>query len=155
MLESPDPLQQRLLAAFRYQRNMATLHTDPSVMPRARRAWASWNYRVETNPDGGIAATTHYWMNALQDVSKKRNYFVSINGAERIPESAVLHRTVYEHPVYSLEAMRAQRELPALNSRSPGQRVFFCGSYFRHGFHEDAYSSAVDLARMLRPLLAR
>lgn len=155
MLESPDPLQQSLLSAFRYQRNTATLHTDSSVMPRARRAWASWNYRVERSPDGGTEATTHYWMNALQGVSKKRNYFVSVNGAERIAESSVLYRTVYEHPVYTLEAMRAQAELPLLNTRSAGQRVFFCGSYFRYGFHEDAYASAVDLARTLRPLLAQ
>jgi predicted NAD/FAD-binding protein len=94
-------------------------------------------------------------MNALQGVSKKRDYFVSINGAENIPDAAVLYRTVYHHPVYTLEAMRAQRELPSLNTRSPQQRVFFCGSYFRHGFHEDAYASAVDLARGLKPILAR
>jgi uncharacterized protein len=155
MLAAPDADQQRLLSAFRYQENTATLHTDASVMPRARRAWASWNYRVENQPGGGTRATTHYWMNALQGVSKKRNYFVSINGAESIPESAVLYRTVYHHPVYTLEAMRAQRELPSLNTRSPCQRAFFCGSYFRHGFHEDAYSSAVDLARVVRPILAQ
>ncbi len=155
MLAAPDADQQRLLSAFRYQENTATLHTDASVMPRARRAWASWNYRVENQPGGGTRATTHYWMNALQGVSKKRNYFVSINGAESIPDAALLYRTVYHHPVYTLEAMRSQRELPSLNTRSSRQRVFFCGSYFRHGFHEDAYSSAVDLARVVRPLLAR
>jgi len=155
MLATPDADQQRLLSAFRYQENTATLHTDSSVMPRARRAWASWNYRVEEQPGGGTRATTHYWMNALQGVSKKRDYFVSINGAENIPDAAVLYRTVYHHPVYTLEAMRAQRELPSLNTRSPQQRVFFCGSYFRHGFHEDAYASAVDLARGLKPILAR
>lgn len=155
MLAAPDRLQQRLLSAFRYQRNTATLHTDASVMPGARRAWASWNYRVERQPGGESRATTHYWMNALQGVSKKRNYFVSINGAEGIAERSVLYRTVYEHPVYTLDAMRAQGELPLLNSRSPGQRVFFCGSYFRYGFHEDAYASAVDLARVLRPILER
>jgi predicted NAD/FAD-binding protein len=155
MLAAPDAHQQRLLSAFRYQENTATLHTDASVMPRARRAWASWNYRMEGLPSGETRATTHYWMNALQGVSKKRNYFVSINGAESIPAPAVLYRTVYHHPVYTLEAMRAQRELPSLNTRSPLQRVFFCGSYFRHGFHEDAYSSAVDLARVVRPILAQ
>jgi len=155
MLAAPDADQQRLLSAFRYQENTATLHTDASVMPCARRAWASWNYRVENQPGGGTRATTHYWMNALQGVSKKRNYFVSINGAESIPDAAVLYRTVYHHPVYTLEAMRAQRELPSLNTRSPRQRLFFCGSYFRHGFHEDAYSSAVDLARVVRPILAQ
>jgi predicted NAD/FAD-binding protein len=67
----------------------------------------------------------------------------------------VLYRTIYHHPVYTLEAMRAQRELPSLNTRSAGQRLFFCGSYFRHGFHEDAYASAVDLARVLRPNLGQ
>jgi predicted NAD/FAD-binding protein len=155
MLATPDPDQQRLLAAFRYQENTATLHTDSSVMPRARRAWAAWNYRVERQPSGESSATTHYWMNALQGVSKKRDYFVSINGAEAIPDSAVLYRTIYYHPVYTLEAMRAQRELPSLNTRSAQQRLFFCGSYFRHGFHEDAYASAVDLARVLRPNLGQ
>lgn len=155
MLAAPDADQQRLLSAFRYQKNTATLHTDSSVMPRARRAWASWNYRVERQTRGETRATTHYWMNALQGVSKKRNYFVSINGAEGIPDAAVIYRTVYEHPVYTLEAMRAQRELPGINSRSPRQRVFFCGSYFRYGFHEDAYASAVDLSRVLRPILQR
>jgi predicted NAD/FAD-binding protein len=155
MLPAPDPDQQRLLAAFHYQQNTATLHTDSSVMPRTRRAWASWNYRIERLPSGESRATTHYWMNALQGVSKKRDYFVSINGAEAIPDAAVLYRTDYYHPVYTLEAMRAQRELPSLNTRSAHQRLFFCGSYFRHGFHEDAYSSAVDLARELRPNLGR
>jgi len=92
-------------------------------------------------------------MNALQNVSKKRNYFVSINGD--VPAGEVLYETVYEHPVFTLEAMRAQTELPTLNTRSPNQRTFFCGSYFRHGFHEDAYASAVDLSAVMRPLLAR
>jgi predicted NAD/FAD-binding protein len=155
MLAAPDPDQQRLLSAFRYQENTATLHTDSSVMPRTRRAWAAWNYRVERQPGGESSATTHYWMNALQGVSKKRDYFVSINGAENIRDAAVLYRTVYHHPVFTLEAMRAQRELPSLNTRSAQQRLFFCGSYFRHGFHEDAYASAVDLARVLRPNLGR
>jgi predicted NAD/FAD-binding protein len=90
-------------------------------------------------------------MNALQDVSRKRNYFVSINGT--IPDERILYQTEYEHPVYTIEAMRAQDGLPGLNSRSPDQRVFFCGSYFRHGFHEDAYASAVNLAKVLTGIL--
>ncbi|MEI8294158.1 MAG: FAD-dependent oxidoreductase [bacterium] len=155
MLGSPDEEQRRLLGAFGYQKNIATLHTDNSVMPSIRRAWASWNYRVEQNADGDREATTHYWMNALQGVSKKRNYFVSVNGADKIRPETILYQTAYEHPVYTLRAMEAQRELPSLNTRSPQQRIFFCGSYFRHGFHEDAYSSAVDLAAVLRPLLSR
>lgn len=152
MLSVPTSEQSRLLGAFGYQRNVARLHTDERVMPRRRRAWAAWNYRV-ADTGNGPAATTHYWMNALQNVSKKRNYFVSING--NVPDDRVLYEAVYEHPVFTLEAMRAQAELPQLNTRSPHQRVFFCGSYFRHGFHEDAYASAVDLSAVMRPLLTR
>jgi predicted NAD/FAD-binding protein len=65
----------------------------------------------------------------------------------------VHYETVYDHPVYTLEAMQAQAGLPALNSVSPDQKIFFCGSYFRHGFHEDAYGSAVELSRIVAPLL--
>jgi hypothetical protein len=92
-------------------------------------------------------------MNALQGVSKKINYFVSVNGADSIAPEKILYQTTYEHPVFTLDAMQAQSELPSLNTRSLAQRVFFCGSYFRYGFHEDAYKSAVDLASIIRPLL--
>jgi predicted NAD/FAD-binding protein len=153
MLPEPNDSQRRLLGAFRYQPNVATLHTDTRVMPKTKRAWASWNYRVEKNREGDSEATTHYWMNALQGVSKKINYFVSVNGAESIAPEKILYQTTYEHPVFTLDAMQAQSELPSLNTRSPNQRVFFCGSYFRYGFHEDAYKSAVDLASIIRPLL--
>lgn len=148
LLAEPTPDEHRLLSPFRYQKNTAILHTDSSVMPRAKRAWASWNYRVRSGH-----ATTHYWMNALQNVSPKKDYFVSINGDSLVDSSAILYQTVYDHPVYTLDAMRAQAELPSLNNRSPDQRLFFCGSYFRHGFHEDAYASAVQLAATLRPHL--
>jgi len=153
MIESPDAHQQNLLSAFGYQSNVATLHTDESVMPRRRRAWASWNYRVEVDSTGKTRATTHYWMNALQSVSKKRNYFVSINGSRQIAPGSVLYEKIYEHPVFTLEAMRAQSELPSLNTRAASQKIFFCGSYFRYGFHEDAYASAVNLASTMRPVL--
>lgn len=151
LLAAPDAEQQRLLAPFRYQRNHATLHTDESVMPKRRLAWASWNYRVES---GAGRAHTHYWMNALQNVSPRQNYFVSLNVEGRIPREKILYETVYEHPVYTRETAAAQRELPGLNARAHDQRVFFCGSYFRYGFHEDAYASAVNLAALLREKLA-
>lgn len=149
MLEEPDANQQRILEPFRYQKNHATLHTDDSVMPRRRRAWASWNYQVRTKGE----ATTHYWMNALQGVSDKQNYFLSLNSQGRIPRDKVLYETEYEHPVYTLDAIRAQNELHSLNTRDRNQRIFFCGSYFKYGFHEDAYSSGLYLATLLRDRL--
>ena len=153
MLEAPDPAQNRLLSAFGYQRNTVSLHTDESVMPVCRRAWASWNYRMDQDGQGKIRATTHFWMNALQGVSNKKNYFVSLNAGSLLPAEKVLYETAYDHPVYTVDAMRAQDELPSLNTRSPRQRLFFCGSYFRYGFHEDAYASAVNLSALLRVLL--
>jgi predicted NAD/FAD-binding protein len=146
MLARPDAEQQRLLGAFRYQPNHATLHTDASLMPRRRLAWASWNYRID---DAG-RATTHYWMNALQNVSIRRDYFVSLNARDQIRPDAVIYETDYEHPIFTLEAMAAQRELASLNRRSAAQRVYFCGSYFRYGFHEDAYWSALEACAALR-----
>jgi predicted NAD/FAD-binding protein len=155
LLSSPSELQRRLLSCFTYQRNETLLHTDSSVMPERRLAWASWNFRVDQPKDAHHSAhqraTTHYWMNALQGISDRRNYFVSLNSEDLIDPSSVLYRTTYEHPVFTLGAIRAQRELPSLNHS--GGRLFFCGSYFRYGFHEDACTAGLDAAHaVLRSL---
>ena len=144
ILKTPSPEQVRLLSAFGYQTNEAQLHTDSSVMPRRKLAWASWNFSLEDNPERHRRASTHYWMNALQNVSKERDYFVSLNSSHLINPMMVLHKCSYNHPVFTLAAMRAQRELPSLN-RTGG--IFFCGSYFRHGFHEDACASGLAAAK--------
>jgi predicted NAD/FAD-binding protein len=151
LLRDADPLEQSVLREFRYQKNVAQLHTDESLMPKARLAWSSWNYRTERVKDGSLRHQTLYWMNALQKVSDSTNYFVSINGEHSVNPERVLRRIDYEHPLFTLGAIRAQHELPGLNRRSANQRVYLCGSYFRYGFHEDAFSSAVDLCRVLAP----
>lgn len=146
LLEQPTADQQRLLAAFRYEKNIATVHTDESVMPENKRTWSSWNYRIEER-NGKQLPTTVYWMNRLQGVSDKVNYFVSINALEgSIATSKLIREIAYEHPLFDVAAVASQRELPALNAAGP---VYFCGSYFRYGFHEDAYKSAVDLCAHL------
>jgi predicted NAD/FAD-binding protein len=150
LLASPTAEEARLLGEFHYLANLATLHTDTSVMPRTRRAWASWNYEIARNPAGQIRTGTHYWMNSLQGVSDRENYFVSINRSEAINPAKVLRRIDYEHPQFSLGAIRAQAELPGLNEAARGRtETYFAGSYFRYGFHEDALLSAVNLAALL------
>ena len=150
LLDRPTEDETRLLGEFRYLANLATLHTDASVMPRTRRAWASWNYEIALDPAGEIRTGTHYWMNSLQGISDRENYFVSINRAEAIDPVKVLRRIDYEHPQFSLGAIRAQAELPGLNAAAQGRtETYFAGSYFRYGFHEDALLSAVDLATLL------
>lgn len=149
MIADPSPLERELLSCFRYQPNMATLHTDSRLMPQTRRCWASWNYRIKPTRDGGMEPSTHYWMNSLQGVSDTTNYFVSINAVDEIAADKVIKRIAYEHPLFDMAAIDAQKRLPELNRLSPDQSTYFCGSYFRFGFHEDAFGSAVALCRDL------
>ncbi len=148
-LEAPDELEQSLLSTFQYQDNIATLHTDSSVMPKSKACWASWNYRLENDATHPNAASTHYWMNSLQQVSNETDYFVSINGEHLIKPERVIRKINYEHPLFSLEALKAQEALDSLNKQAKNQQIYFCGSYFGYGFHEDAFSSALKLARIM------
>ena len=146
LLDRPTALEENLLKPFVYQKNTGILHTDANVMPRTRRVWSSWNYRMDPTPDGRLAPSTVYYMNSLQQVSRKKDYFVSINDPGIVRPEHILRRFEYDHPVFSRAAVRAQRDLPALNANTT---VYFCGSYFRYGFHEDAFTSALDLSRAL------
>lgn len=146
LLDKPDSLQSNLLSAFKYEKNIAVVHTDENVMPKNKRSWSSWNYRIE-ELNGKRIPSTIYWMNSLQGVSKKRNYFVSINPiTEKLEKSKIIKSIEYEHPLFDLKAIEAQKQLPLLNEKGP---VYFCGSYFKYGFHEDAFKSAVELSRLL------
>ena len=147
MLGDADDHEHAVLGQFKYQPNTALLHTDARVMPRTARCWSSWNYRVNHDADGRVEPSTIYWINRLQGIDAQRNYFISINGEETLRPQNVLQRIAYEHPLFNDGAIRAQQELPRLNQRRTG--VYLCGSYFRYGFHEDAFSSALQLSRQL------
>lgn len=150
LLAAPTGTETRLLSEFRYQPNAATLHTDASVMPRTRLAWSSWNYEINRDREGRTSTATHYWMNSLQGVSQRENYFVSINRPDSIAPAHVLRRIAYEHPLFTLGAVRAQAELPALNAAAQGTtETYFAGAWQRFGFHEDGLHSAVELSRLL------
>lgn len=146
MLADADPQERAALGQFKYQPNTALLHTDARVMPRTARCWSSWNYRVDYDDQGRLAPSTVYWINRLQGISTPRNYFISINGEQSLQPQSVLQRVHYEHPLFNDGAIRAQAALPRLNERRTG--VYLCGSYFRYGFHEDAFSSALELSRL-------
>ena len=150
LLAAPTFDEERLLREFRYQPNVATVHTDASVMPRTRLAWSSWNYEIARDSAGRLSTATHYWMNSLQGVSDRENYFVSINRPEAIAPARVLRRIDYEHPLFSLGAVRAQAEIPALNAAAAGgTETYFAGAWQRYGFHEDGLLSAVRLSELL------
>ncbi len=137
--------EERLLSKFKYQSNLAVLHKDKKQMPKKKLAWSSWNYRVEKQGDI-LVPSTIYWMNQLQGVSKKVDYFVSINPSATLDQTKIIKQIPYEHPLFDVPAMQAQQELYKLNKTGP---IYYCGSYFKYGFHEDAYKSAVDLCKGL------
>jgi predicted NAD/FAD-binding protein len=150
LLAAPTWDEDRLLREFRYQPNTATLHTDTSVMPRTRLAWSSWNYEIARDAAGRVSTATHYWMNSLQGVSDRENYFVTINRPESIPDAKVVRRIAYEHPLFSLGAVRAQAEMPALNAAARGNtETYFAGAWQRFGFHEDGLLSAVRVSELI------
>ncbi|PJZ76553.1 NAD(P)/FAD-dependent oxidoreductase [Leptospira neocaledonica] len=145
ILKKPTSLQKELLSQFKYQDNIATLHTDDSVMPNTRSTWSSWNYRMD-KIQGQIHPHTIYWMNSLQGVSKKKDYFLSIGDPGLVDPKKILKRIKYEHPLFHVGSLKAQGRLSELNRKGP---IYFCGSYFRYGFHEDAFWSAKELSETL------
>ena len=156
MLSAPSKLQSELLSKFNYQVNQIAVHSDKSVMPVNRQAWASWNYRagsnLKSNPDSQSgAATLHYWMNSLQGLGG-RDYFVSLNSDDIIDSSLVHRHMQYTHPLFDLATEAVQPRLAELNTESnkTDNGVYFCGSYFQNGFHEDAFRSAVAAASAIK-----
>jgi uncharacterized protein len=140
MLSDPSEDERRLLGAFRYSRNLTVLHTDAELMPKRRRAWASWNY---IGTDDGLCVT--YWMNRLQGLAGQ-DLFVTINPS-RPPRAGTLLRTeLYEHPIFDPAALRAQAQLWSLQGRGG---VWFCGAHFGAGFHEDGLQSGLAVAEQL------
>jgi predicted NAD/FAD-binding protein len=137
MLDSPTVAERDVLGAIRYQDNEAVLHTDASVLPKRRRAWAAWNYHLPRDAHRQVAVT--YNMNMLQGLDCAEQYCVTLNNDRDIDPAKVIRRIQYQHPVYSLEAVAAQRRQAELNS----DRTFYCGAYWRNGFHEDGVVSAL------------
>jgi len=141
--------ERRLLAPFQYQPNTVTLHTDESVLPRARLARAAWNYRIDSAAVGQ-SVSTHYWMNRLQGVSDRKNYFVSIEGGHLLDPKQTLNTFAEEHPLFDLAAGQTQPEIAGLNAAARGgTETYFVGAWQRYGFHEDGLLSAVNLATLL------
>lgn len=143
--------ERTLLEPFQYQPNTARLHTDETVMPRTRLTWSAWNYRIDAaGGSDDLQVSTHYWMNRLQGVSQRVNYFVSIEGGDLIDPAQTLRRLSFEHPLFDREAIRAQAGVAGLNESARGRtETYFAGAWQRYGFHEDGLRSAVEVARLL------
>ncbi|MBO9648861.1 MAG: NAD(P)/FAD-dependent oxidoreductase [Variovorax sp.] len=144
LLPDASPLEARLLGAFRYSRNHAVLHTDPTLMPRRAQVWSSWNYTADRGDTKGPCVT--YWMNRLQRLPGVSPLFLSLNPFREPDPRSVIRSELYEHPLFDAAAIRAQGELWSLQGR---RRLWFCGAYFGAGFHEDGLQAGLAVAEAL------
>lgn len=145
LLDDADDEERRLLGAFQYTNNLAVLHTDRRLMPKRRRLWTSWNYLgASAQADRTLAVS--YWMNALQPLDTRQDYFVTLNPPAGLQPEKALASFAYTHPMFDQRAMTAQRGLWELQGR---RNTWFCGSYFGYGFHEDGLQSGLAAAEHL------
>lgn len=143
--------EREVLSAIHYQANVAVLHTDTSVLPTRRAAWAAWNYeRAATAEREQARVCLHYWLNALQPLPVKQPVVVSLNPQREIDEKHVVGRYDYAHPVFDLAAIRAQTQVPALQGHL---RTHFCGAWMGYGFHEDGLKAGMAAAASVRHTL--
>ena len=155
LLADASGLERQTLSAIPYQANHAVLHTDASVLPRRKKAWAAWNYqRTAGAIDGenGPRVCLHYLLNRLQPLPFSQPVVVSLNPAQELDPALVHGRFDYAHPVFDLAATEAQKRLPAIQG---GQHTYFCGAWTGYGFHEDGLKSGLAVAEALKPLLAQ
>lgn len=146
MLHESTNEEHTLFSCWEYNRNHTILHTDSSVMPPNKRAWASWNYTRENLSEGEQPLSMSYHMNRLQGLNTKNQYFVSLNRRQSIDPKHFIQEFHYTHPLFTNKAVKTQEKLKTLQGK---QNTYFCGSYFGYGFHEDAVKSGVAVANAM------
>ncbi len=144
MLADASRAEREVLGAIPYQHNEAVLHTDASLMPRRRPVWSSWNFHLAAGPTRGSTVT--YWMNNLQRLRTKTDYFVTLNRGEEIDPERVVQRIAYDHPTYTREGVAAQARHAEI---SGVRRTHYCGAYWGWGFHEDGVVSGLRVAERI------
>jgi uncharacterized protein len=138
LLRNPSHLEEETLKKIPYQTNEAVLHTDTRLLPRRKAAWAAWNYRMVEGASPQPSLT--YNMNYLQRLTCKETFLVTLNQTDAIRPDLIRYRVTYEHPLFTREALAAQKAYPGING---ADRIYFAGAYWRYGFHEDGLQSAL------------
>jgi predicted NAD/FAD-binding protein len=142
LLSDPSIDEREILGAIPYQPNEAVLHLDTQTLPRRRKAWAAWNYRIPVASQERLSVT--YDMNILQGLAGDDTYCVTLNPCTPIDPAKVLKRLSYTHPIFTREGIAAQRRHAEVSGRN---RTWYCGAWWGYGFHEDGVVSALDVAR--------
>ena len=146
LLADARPRERALLGAFAYSRNLAVLHGDRRLMPRRRNTWSAWNYLGRTEAGGDQRLCVTYWMNRLQDLPRETPLFVTLNPITPPDPATILRTEVYHHPLFDAAALKAQKELWSLQGDGG---VWWCGSYFGSGFHEDGLQAGLAVAEAI------
>ena len=145
LLRNPSQAEQSVLGAIRYQPNRAVLHTDASVLPQRRKAWAAWNYeRAASQAQESTRVCLHYLLNKLQPLPYEQAVVVSLNPVSAIREDQVLGSYDYSHPVFDMPAIDAQAQMPQLQGQ---QHTWYAGAWMGYGFHEDGLKAGMLVAR--------
>ncbi|NNC68219.1 MAG: NAD(P)-binding protein [Gammaproteobacteria bacterium] len=138
LLDHSSSNEIKVLGNIQYQKNIAVLHTDESTMPVRKSAWSSWNYLVPVEDTGNANVT--YYMNRLQNLKCKQDYFVTLNPYQEINASKIIKTIDYMHPVFDQHAIEAQQQHDSISGQN---NTWYCGAYWRNGFHEDGVWSAI------------
>ena len=146
LLETPTQDEIDSLGSIPYRKNVATLHTDSTVLPNAPRAWASWNYNIENCCSSQAPLRMTYYLNRLQRLDTKKHYCVSLNAEKLINPARIVANIPYEHPVYTPAGLHARE---AIRSMSGQNHTFYCGAHLGNGFHEDGVVSGLAIRRTL------
>ncbi len=146
IFKNADFLTKNLLSKFKYQKNKAVLHFDESVLPREKIAWAAWNYLSTESTSGNDKVSVSYLINKLQPLPVEKAVIVTLNPASKIEKNKVVKEINYQHPLFSIDAIRAQREMVNIQGR---QGVYFSGAWLRYGFHEDGILSSKSVINKL------
>lgn len=145
LLGDATKLEEEVLSPMAYQKNEAVLHTDESILPNRRRAWAAWNYHIPAGEQHRVAVT--YNLNILQNIQAPAQFCVTLNNSGVISQRKIIKRLTYFHPVFTPESVGAQGRQSDINGIN---RTYFCGAYWRYGFHEDGVVSALNALEHFR-----
>jgi len=140
LLADPSREEREVLGAIPYQQNEAVLHTDTSLLPRSRKAWAAWNYHVLPGAGDQARVALTYNMNILQTLDASETFCVTLNATERIRPERIILRRIYHHPLLSRQAIAAQQRQGEINGV---RHTYYCGAWWGYGFHEDGVASAM------------
>ena len=146
MIKDISVEEKRILEPWEYSKNKTILHTDISLMPPTKSAWACWNYVKNKDSKDGDEVSVTYYMNRLQGLKTEKDYLVTLNPTKIIPKNKIIYETEYTHPKYTHSSLSTQKNIEKVNGLN---QLYFCGSYCRYGFHEDAVLSAVNVAKKL------